>query len=127
MSRYWQETTGGSKLLPKVTYFVEVAGFTFRFSEVEQLREALTFYRQKTHPSSRLPDEEWVRSEAQRNPKGYRRTITAIMHAERDQLQRWWERVPLYLQENGKRERVIEALEKALREFAADDGRAATA
>ena len=62
------------------------------------------------------------RAEAQRNTRGYRRTIDAIMHAERDQLQRWWERVPLYLQENGKRERVIRALERALQEFAPDVG-----
>ena len=127
MSRHWREQTGGDKLLPQWTYSVEVCGFTFRFSSLAQLREVLAFYRQKTHPSSRLPDPAWVRREAQHNPNGYRETISAIMFFERDALQRWFEKVPMYLQENGKRERVVQALGRALEDFASDDGRAATA
>src|SRR5688500_10289368 len=106
MSRHWQEQTGGDKLLPKVSFFVEVCGFTFRFWSIAHLKETLAFYQQKTHPSSRLPDPDWVRREAQIDPKGYRKYIAAFIGAEHDVVQRWWERVPLYLQENGKRERV---------------------
>jgi len=127
MSRHWQEQTGGDQLVPRWTYFVEVCGFTFRFSSLAQLREALAFYRQKTHPSSRLPDPEWVRREAQHNPRGYRDTISAAFAFERDALQRWFEKVPMYLQENGKRERVVQALERALEDFVPGDGRTATA
>jgi hypothetical protein len=37
---------------------------------------------------------------------------------EHDVTQRWFERVPLYLHANGKRERVVKALEQALERFA---------
>jgi hypothetical protein len=127
MSRHWQEQTSGDKLRPKISSFVEVCGFTFQFWSIAHLKETLAFYQQKTHPSSRLPDPAWVRREAQRDPKGYRKYIDAFIGAEHDVVQRWWERVPLYLQENGKRERVIKALECALKEFTPDDGRTATA
>jgi hypothetical protein len=127
MSRHWQEQTGGNMLVPQMSFFVEVCGFTFKFRSIAHLRETLAFYRQKTHPSSRLPDPDWVSREAQRDPKGYRESIDAFIRAEHDVMQRWWEKVPLYLQENGKRERVIKALECALKEFVPDDGRAATA
>ena len=33
---------------------------------------------------------------------------------EHDVTQRWYERVPQYLQETGKREKVVKALERAL-------------
>ena len=123
MSRHWQQQTGGDKLASRPVYFVEVCGFTFRFSSLAELQTALSFYRQKTHPSSRLPDPEWVRREARRDPRGYKESIARFIRAEHDVMQRWWERAPLYLQENGKRDRVIQALESALREFAPHRGR----
>ena len=122
MSRHWQEQIGHGTLEPHPAFFVEVCGFTFRFSSLSQLRETLAFYQQKTHPSSRLPDPEWVRREARRDPEAYRKNIQAFISAEHDVVQRWWERLPLYLQENGKRERVIKALERALADFAPNDG-----
>ena len=125
MSRHWQEQTCGNKLRPEISFLVEVCGFTFRFWSIAHLKETLAFYEQKTHPSSRLPDPAWVRREAQRDPNGYRKYIAAFIAAEHDVVQRWWERVPLYLQENGKRERVIKALASALKDFAPDDGGAA--
>ena len=105
MSRHWQEQSGGDKLRPRMTFFVEVCGFTFRFSSPAQILEALTFYRRKTHPTSRLPDPAWVRLEAQRDPAGYRQSIDAFLSAEHGVMQRWWEQIPVYFQENGKRER----------------------
>lgn len=126
MSRHWREQTGGDKLRPGSVFFVEVCGFTFRFGSIARLREALAFYRRKTHPTSRLPDPAWVRREAQRDPAGYRKSIDAFIAAEHAVVQRWWERVPAYLQENGKRERVVKALERALEDFAPDEGGGAT-
>jgi len=82
------------KLDPDPAYFVCVAGFTFEFWSVSQIEAALDFYRAKTHPSSRMPT--W---------------------GEHDVTQRWYERLPMYLQENSKREKVVKALERALKEF----------
>ena len=89
--------TRDSKLDPAPAYFVSVCGFTFEFWSVAQIEMALRFYRDKVHPGSRMPT--W---------------------GEHDVTQRWYERVPLYLQENGKREKVIKALERAIREFGGD-------
>jgi hypothetical protein len=127
MSRHWQEQTGGDKLRPETALVVEVCGFTFRFRSIAHLREALAFYEQKTHPTSRLPDPAWVHREARQDPEGYRKNIDAFIAAEHDVLQRGWERVPMHLQENGKRERVITAPQRALADFAPGDSRAATA
>jgi hypothetical protein len=87
--------SGDSKLDPGPAYFVSVCGFTFGFWSVAQIEAALKFYRDKIHPGSRMPT--W---------------------GEHDVTQRWYERVPQYLQSNGKREKVIKALERALKKFA---------
>jgi hypothetical protein len=92
------------KLVPVWTYFVEVCGFTFRFGSVAQIETVLAYYRQKLHPSSRLPDSRWLR-------------------AEHDVAQRWYERLPGYLREEPKRVRVVAALERALAEFGPERGR----
>jgi hypothetical protein len=73
---------------------VLVCSFTFEFWSIEQIECALKFYRDKIHPSSRMPT--W---------------------GEHDVTQRWYERLPLYLQKNGKREKVVKALVRALHEF----------
>ncbi len=86
------------KLVPVYTYFVEVCGFTFRFGSVAQIEVALEYYRKTIRPSSRLPDSRWLRSE-------------------HDVAQRWYERVPGYLREDPKREKVEKALAKALDKF----------
>lgn len=83
-----------AKLDPTPAYFVEVCGFVFEFWSVAQIEAALNFYRDKVHPSTRMPT--W---------------------GEHDVTQRWYERVPQYLQENGKREKVVKALERAIDEF----------
>lgn len=82
------------KLDPGPAYFVRVCGFTFEFWSVDQIEAALQFYLARVHPGSRMPT--W---------------------GEHDVTQRWYERVPQHLQANGKRERVVKALERALREF----------
>ena len=80
---------------PPPVYFVRVCGFTFEFWSIEHIAVALAFFRQKIHSSSRLSGN-W---------------------GEHDVTQRWFERLPFYLQETGKRERVIAALERALAKF----------
>jgi hypothetical protein len=83
-----------ARLDPGPAYYVHVCGFTFEFWSVDQIRAALVFYQTKVHPSSRMPT--W---------------------GEHDVTQRWYERLPPYLQENGKREKVVKALTKAISTF----------
>ncbi|HBE70131.1 MAG TPA: hypothetical protein DDW52_18440 [Planctomycetaceae bacterium] len=76
-------------------YFVAVAGFTFQFVSLEQLRECLEWFRQKIHPSSRLPN-------------------VTLEHY----WQRWYERLPKGLTKEPKRQKIVTALENALSDFA---------
>ena len=84
-------------LFSEEIYFVRVCSFTFEFHSLLQLKECLRFYSQKIHPSSRV-------------------NVAGMDHWE---SLRWYERLPLYLQEEPKRLKVIAALEKAIGEFAA--------
>lgn len=86
--------TRDPRLDPGPAYFVSVCGFTFEFWSPGQIEAALRFYRGRTHPGARMPT--W---------------------GEHDVTQRWYERLPLYLQENGKRGRVIKALERDQKQF----------
>jgi hypothetical protein len=72
--------------------FVRVAGFTFEFHSVEQIRVCLALYAKKLHPSIRLP----------------------IDGGDHWESQRWFKRLPLSLQEEPKRKKVAAALEEAL-------------
>src|SRR5450631_2111175 len=82
---------------------VRVASFAFRFETAEQLRECIKYYEKKTHPSSRIAaktlavnlGEEW------RKLRGW-------------DVERWFERLPMYLLEEPKRQKVLKALSKAL-------------
>jgi hypothetical protein len=75
---------------------VRVCSFTFYFISVEQLKAYLDYFSRKTHPSSRLRmparADTWIHWEAQR----------------------WYERLPMYLFEEPKRQKVEKALTKAL-------------
>ena len=79
-------------LVPMNVLMVNVASFTFHFFSVQQIRDCLAYYNEKTHPSSRL-------------------SIGAMDHWE---AQRWFERLPMYLLEESKRARVVKALSRAL-------------
>jgi hypothetical protein len=114
MSRHWREQfdparhadhrtrqIGGASIEPPAdrlverwVYFVEVASFTFQFESLRHLRHCLEFFRQKLHPSSRLPD-------------------VSLEHY----WQRWYERLPQWLFEEPKRLKVIAALERAAKDF----------
>jgi hypothetical protein len=80
---------------------VRVASFTFVFHTPEELRACLAFYARKLHPSGR--------SAAAAN------AVASGNVAWRRHVQRWHERLPLYLREEPKRLKVVAALSEALR------------
>jgi hypothetical protein len=94
---------GIASLIPREVIVVRVASFTFRFKTIEQLQECIEYYQQKTRPSSRVRGktiaaqlgEDW------RKRRGW-------------EVERWFERLPMYLLEEPKRQRVLKALSKAL-------------
>jgi hypothetical protein len=87
------------KLIPEWVYCVYVCGFTFKFWSVDQIQAALDFYSKKIHPSSRISDS------------------NSYVWCHHREAQRWYERLPLYLRKEGKRQRVVKALEQALQQF----------
>jgi hypothetical protein len=111
MPRYWKEPYTGQRYgdYPKETLpaparglvlqeliCVRVCSFTFKFYRNDEIREYIAFYEQKTHPSATIPIPEGADS------------------FYRWHHQRWYQRLPLYLQEESKRIRVLKALRKAL-------------
>jgi hypothetical protein len=79
-------------LIPKNVMMVSVASFTFQFFSVEQIRECLSYYERKIHPTSRRPS-------------------GGMSHWE---AQDWFERLPMFLLEEPKRAKVVVALCRAL-------------
>jgi hypothetical protein len=91
------------RLLPHDDIMVRVASFTFRFATVEQLRDSLAYYNEKTHASSLIPEKKIVKELGQ------------DWRAQRSwEIERWYERLPMYLLEEPKRRKVVKALSKAL-------------
>jgi hypothetical protein len=94
---------GKATLAPRHIIVVRVASFAFRFETVERLRECIKYYEKKTHPSSRIAaktlaadlGEDW------RELRGW-------------DVERWFERLPMYLLEEPKRQKVLKALSRAL-------------
>lgn len=107
MSRIWREPRrvldGKASLVQSYTIVVRVASFTFRFNTVDQLRDCLAYYQQKVHPSSRIP----AKRIAMELGVGWR-TLRGW------DVERWFERLPMYLLEEPKREKVVKALSRAL-------------
>ncbi len=94
---------GNQNLIPRSEVVVEVASFEFRFASVTQLRQCIAYYETKTHPSSRLPARELAAQlgDDWRAQRGW-------------EVERWFERLPMYLLEEPKRLKVLKALKKAL-------------
>jgi hypothetical protein len=98
-----KRSDGKASLAPRNVIVVRVASFAFRFETVERLRECIKYYEKKTHPSSRIPaktlaadlGEDW------RDLRGW-------------DVERWFERLPMYLLEEPKRQKVLIALSRAL-------------
>lgn len=118
MARMWKQQKPGARLDPEWTYFVAACGFTFRFNSLDHLRDTLEFYRRTIQPTSRLPDPESIERAIRENPMFGRQRLDEFIGAEHGVVQRWWDGLPLYLQERTKRKRVVRALERALAEFA---------
>jgi len=72
-------------------YFVEACGFTFQFISILQLNECLAYFETK-------------------NPGSTKEFIDAADHWE---VQRLYERLPLYLREESKRIKVVKNLRNA--------------
>lgn len=81
--------------VPKWVFFVSVCSFTFEFHTLNQIKECLAYYSQKTHRSSRID----------------------IGSADHWEFQRWFERLPMYLLEEPKRQKVVKALASAVNQF----------
>ncbi len=86
-------------LVPWKVCLVNVCGFTFTFHSLNQLRLCLDYYSREHHPSSRL--------------QVYDQTLGGDHH----ETQRWFEKLPQYLLEKPKRQKVVAALQEALEEF----------
>jgi hypothetical protein len=107
MARISKELTktwdGKASLAPRYIIVVRVASFTFRFESVERLRECIKYYEKKTRPSSRIP----AKTLAATLGKDWRKVRGW-------DVERWFERLPMYLLEEPKRQKVLKALSKAL-------------
>jgi len=103
MARISKEVYGKASLAPHHVIVVRVASFAFRFDTVQRLRECIKYYEKKTRPTSRIPaktlaadlGEDW------RGLRGW-------------DVERWFERLPMYLLEEPKRQKVLKALSRAL-------------
>jgi hypothetical protein len=90
-------------LLPQRDILVRVASFTFRFIDIEHLRECLAYFQHKIHPSGRVPAKKLAAElgEDWRTQRSW-------------EIERWFERLPMYLLEEPKRQKVVKALGEAL-------------
>jgi hypothetical protein len=96
LARHYRNPT----LEPHRVVLVQVSGFTFTFHTVDEIRACLTYYEGKIHPSSRSAA-----------------AAAAVRIGEvtwRLEVERWYERLPLYLRKEAKRVRVVCALQEAL-------------
>ena len=114
LAQIWKEPSKdqarGRNLIPKYDILVRVASFTFRFSSAEQLKDCLAFLGKKTHPSSSLDGRRLAAEFGAdwRTLRGW-------------EIERWFERLPMYLLEEPKRQRVVKALNEALRRVEAGE------
>jgi len=98
------KASNNSTLMPQDDIVVRVASFAFRFGSVEQLRDYLAYFRRKIHTSSRCPAKKLASElgDDWRKLRGW-------------DVERWNERLPMYLFEEPKRQKVVKALERALK------------
>jgi hypothetical protein len=94
---------GTANLIPRHVILVNVVSFTFRFRSVEQIEKYLRFFETKIHPSSLIPakDLEADLGAAWRELRGW-------------EVERCFERLPMYLFEEPKRQKVVKALSRAI-------------
>lgn len=94
---------GNASLMPRHVIVVRVASFAFSFESVERLRKCINYYEKKTRPSSRIAAKRLAKDlgEDWRKRRGW-------------DVERWFERLPMYLLEEPKRQKVLKALSRAL-------------
>jgi len=94
---------GKASLAPRHVIVVRVASFAFRFETVERLRECIKYYEKKARPSSRIAAKTLAADlgEGWRELRGW-------------DVERWFERLSMYLLEEPKRQKVLKALSTAL-------------
>ena len=112
MARIWKEANDGRRygdtprepvprparnLVKQEFVCVKVCSFTFRFVTKDEIVEYISLFEKKTHPSSRVPA-----------------SALPDCNFRHWHSQRWYERLPLFLQEEPKREKVLKALREAL-------------
>jgi hypothetical protein len=112
VARFWKEIYDGRRygdtpmelppayakgLVKQELICVNVCSFTFKFATKDEIQEYIEFFGRKTHPTSRVPEQ-----------------MLAKCSFGHWHSQRWYEKLPLYLQENPKREQVLKALKKAV-------------
>ena len=94
---------GKASLIPRHAIIVRVASVTFRFGSTKQLRDCIKYSEKKTRPSSRVAA----------------KTLAAELGKDWRALRGWevercFERLPMYLLEEPKRQKVLKALSKTL-------------
>jgi hypothetical protein len=99
----WMRNPELFRAWPQWIYYVEVCSFTFAFFSLEMIREYLDFYSRKVLPSSRF----YGASPFSRGP-------AASVGGDG---QTRFERLPLRLRKEPRRQKVVKALEQALQEF----------
>lgn len=103
ISKEPRKISGKANLIPRSFIVVRVASFTLRFESIKQLRECVKYYQKKIHPSSRVAAKT-IASELGEDWRKWRGW----------EVERWFERLPMYLLEEPKRQKVLKALNKAL-------------
>ena|SRR6185437_1321212 len=112
MARMWRELGDGRRfgfqeveplppharsLINNEVICVHVCSFTFRFVSKREIEEYIKFFQAKTHPTSRVPA-----------------SMLPDSNFRQWHSQRWYERLPLFLQEESKRKKVLKALSEAI-------------
>lgn len=94
---------GTASLIPRNVIEVRVASFRFRFENCEEIKKVIAYYEKKTRPSSRVSARKLAADlgEDWREQRGW-------------EVERWFERLPMYLLEEPKRQKVLKALHKAV-------------
>ena len=120
MSRHYKSATNENALVSDWTYYVEVCGFTFYFRSLEDVEEYLNYYRQKIHSSSADGADRpspFYTKDKQGNP------FPIYSLGDHWERQSRFDELPLYLREESKRLKVVKALERALKQWRAENGK----
>ena len=96
------QKSGG--LAPYKVCVVDVCAFRFVFHSVMQVELCLEYYSRKIHSTSRLP------------------VYTQNLGGDHWEMQRWFERLPMFLLEGPKRLKVVSALKRAIAVYRAVPG-----